>query len=385
MKINGDWLRDAEAQDVCDMLVSAGYKALFVGGCVRNALMNMPVADVDIATNALPDVVQQLCKERGLKSVPTGIEHGTVTVVVNGKPFEVTTFRKDVQTDGRRAVVAFAKTIKSDAKRRDFTVNALYAKPDGEVVDPLGGLDDVRQRRIRFIEDPETRIREDYLRILRFFRFFAYYGDMAKGIDPDGLAACAELSSGINNLSRERIGSEMRRLLSADDPRQSIAVMRQSGVLQVVLAGADDALLGPLIENERKVQAKPEPIRRLIALGGENPVDALRLSRKEAKRFVLLKSECGTDNTPAALGYRFGEDAAKDVLQLRAAQFNEYVRDKDLVAIRIGAAVEFPVTSTDLKPFYVGKSLGDQLKRLEQLWIDSEFQFSKEELLQKLS
>ena len=204
--LQADWVTSASARKVCGMLTDAGHRALFVGGCVRNELLGAAVADIDIATDARPERVMDLAGPAGLYTVPTGIGHGTVTVVADGQPFEVTTFRRDVETDGRRAVVAFTDSLKADARRRDFTMNALYAKPDGKILDPLGGIDDLRHRRVRFIENAEARIREDYLRILRFFRFNAWYGDPESGLDSEGLAACAALSEGLETLARERIG-----------------------------------------------------------------------------------------------------------------------------------------------------------------------------------
>ena len=215
MKVSGEWLDDPAAQAVFLMLMRAGFEAYAVGGCVRNALLGVPVADVDFATNARPDLVVALAEQADLHAVPTGIEHGTITVVSGGTGFEVTTYRRDVATDGRRAVVTFADTLNDDAHRRDFTMNALYAGADGAVIDPLGGLADIKAGRVRFIDDAQQRIREDYLRILRFFRFHAWYGDPDGGIDPDALAACAELADGIDGLSNERIWAEMRKLLAA--------------------------------------------------------------------------------------------------------------------------------------------------------------------------
>jgi poly(A) polymerase len=204
MKVSGDWLTQAGTQSLCAALEGAGYRALFVGGCVRNALLGEPVADVDIATGATPENVTNIAESAGFKVVPTGFDHGTVTVIASGKPHEVTTFRRDVETDGRRAVVAFSTDITEDAARRDFTMNALYADRHGTVIDPLHGLADLQARHVRFVGDAETRIREDYLRILRFFRFHAAYGDAAEGLDPEGLAACAAFSAGLETISKER-------------------------------------------------------------------------------------------------------------------------------------------------------------------------------------
>ena len=206
------------------MLEQDGAQALFVGGCVRNTLLGAPVADIDIATDALPERVMDLSAKAGLKAVPTGIDHGTVTVVSEGVPHEITTFRRDVETDGRRAVVVFSKDVAEDAARRDFTMNALYATPDGEIVDPLNGLPDLEARRVRFIGTASHRIQEDHLRSLRFFRFHAWYGDPAGGMDAEALAAIAENLEGLSVLSRERIGAEMLKLLSAQIPPHLLRV-----------------------------------------------------------------------------------------------------------------------------------------------------------------
>jgi len=385
MKITGEWIESSVTQSVCKALEENGYQALFVGGCVRNALLGEPIHDIDIATDAKPENVLEVFKQKGLKTAPTGIEHGTITVVSERTPFEITTFRKDVETDGRRAVVRFSDNVKDDARRRDFTVNAIYARPDGEVLDPLHGLPDIEARSIRFIEDPETRIREDYLRILRFFRFHASYGDANRGLDPEGLAACARLHSGIETLSRERVGSEMRKLLAARNPTESVTAMAHAGVLDAVIEDANDTALARLIEVESQMDIEPDAMRRLAALGGEDVPERLRLSRKDARVLEVLSREASNKKPASELGYRLGEKRAVDVLALSAAREGGFVQDKDRVAARIGSAVEFPIKSSDLKPFFQGKDLGDQLRKLEDIWIASDFQLSKEQLLRRMS
>lgn len=239
MKISGDWIQHPGTQALCAALAAEGFRALFVGGCVRNALLGVPVADIDISTDALPETVTNIANRAGFRVVPTGLEHGTVTVLAHGEAHEVTTFRRDVETNGRHAVVAFSTDVTEDAARRDFTMNALYAESSGLVIDPLGGLPDLLARRLRFVGDAEARIREDYLRILRFFRFHAVYGDPEGGLDAEGYAACAANAEGIDELSRERVGAEMRKLLGARDPAPSVAAMAQAGILARVLPGAD--------------------------------------------------------------------------------------------------------------------------------------------------
>lgn len=381
MKIAGDWINAAATQSVCRLLTAAGHQAYFVGGCVRDAVLGVPVGDIDIATDALPERVAALAEDAGLKHVPTGIAHGTVTVIAHGVPHEVTTFRKDVETDGRRAVVAYTDDLREDARRRDFTMNALYALPDGEVLDPLGGLADLRARRVRFIEDPAQRIREDYLRILRFFRFHAWYGDPAAGLDRDGLAAVADLADGLDGLSRERVGAEMLRLLAAPDPSPSVAAMRSAGVLRIVLPGSDDRFLAPLVHAESKTGADPDPVRRLAALGGEDPAGRLRLSKTQARKLATLTGAAAEPGSPGALGYRLGADMAIDVVILRSALLQCLPDPVQIAEARKGAAATFPVSAEDLMPRLSGPDLGRTLKELEDRWIASGFALSREELL----
>lgn len=381
MKIAADWLTTEATQAVCAMLENAGHQALFVGGCVRNALLDLPVSDIDIATDALPNQVMALAKDAGLKAVPTGIDHGTVTVVSHHQPYEITTFRKDLQTDGRRAVVAFSQDVEDDARRRDFTMNALYARADGTVIDPLNGLFDLRARRLRFIEDAARRIEEDYLRILRFFRFNAWYGDPAGGLDAGALAAIADHLNGLASLSNERVGAEMLKLLAAPDPCIAVASMGRTGVLAAVLPGADDHALGPLVHLEETAGVAPDALRRLAALGGEDAVDRLRLSRAQAKQLDLLRRMIGSSTPPAELGYRHGAAAGRDVLLLRAAMLDAPFDPLDVATVDKGAAAQFPLSAADFQPELSGPALGQALKEAEQTWIDSGFTLSRKALL----
>ena len=380
MKVSGKWLDRAATQAVCRMLTQADHKALFVGGCVRNALLGAKVADIDIATDALPETVIELAEKAGLKPVPTGMDHGTITVVSGGLPHEVTTFRKDVETFGRHATVAFSADVTEDARRRDFTMNALYARSDGTVIDPLGGMDDLRARRVRFIESPQDRIREDYLRILRFFRFHAWYGQ--GGLDPDGLAACAELADGVESLSRERLGAETLKLLAAPDPAPAVAAMRTSGVLGRVLPGADDRFLAPLVHLEDSIGAAPDPVRRLAALGGEDAAERLRLSKAQARRLARLGDGMGSAAPAAELGYRDGAEVGRDIVLLRAALAGQPVAQDALDDLALGAGARFPVTAADLMPEWQGPALGRRLDELERRWIASRFAPGRDDLLQ---
>ncbi|MCG7628314.1 CCA tRNA nucleotidyltransferase [Epibacterium sp. MM17-32] len=382
MKIDEPWLHTPSTRAVCAALTAAGAEIYFVGGCVRNALLREPTSDLDLSTNVAPSRVMQIAADAGLKAIPTGIDHGTVTIVAEGVPHEVTTFRKDVATDGRRAVVAFATDIAEDARRRDFTMNALYARPDGEVVDPLGGLDDLYARRVRFIGAARQRIREDYLRILRYFRFHSWYGDADEGFDPEALGAIAETQDGLAELSRERVGAEMMKLLAAANPAPSVATMRQIGVLAQILPGADDRALAPLIHLEAGLPVEAE--LRLAALGGDQPRDALRLSKASATRVALLR-ELATDGTSAAeLAYRHDAQIAKRAMLLRSALLETPVSPTLDTDIDRGATASFPISAQDLMPVVQGAALGRALRTLEAEWIASGFESDKEALLQRL-
>lgn len=379
MKVTGDWRTQPGTQALCAVLEGAGHRALFVGGCVRNALLGVPVADVDIATDALPSEVTRLAEGAGLRVVPTGIDHGTVTVIAEGVPHEVTTFRSDIETDGRRAVVAFATDIVEDAARRDFTMNALYADARGQVVDPLGGLPDLLARRVRFVGDPQHRIREDYLRILRFFRFHAHYGDPMQGLDAEGLAACAELADGLAGLSRERVGAEMRKLLAAPDPAPSVAAMAQAGVLAHAVPGADPRALAPLIHLEAGMPIRWQ--RRLAVIGGENPGEALRLSRAEMARVAALRAAAGGLLSPAALGWTLGPEMGEDAVLARAALMENPLPPDWQADVARGAAARFPVVAADLMPALSGAALGKRLKELQILWLRSDLRLTRAQLL----
>ncbi|SIO19654.1 CCA tRNA nucleotidyltransferase [Vannielia litorea] len=374
-RIAAPWLSAPGPQRLCAALESAGHSALFVGGCVRNTLLGAPVADLDLATDARPEIVSDIAKSAGFRVIPTGIDHGTVTVLDGDEPIEVTTFRHDVSTDGRRATVAFANDVAEDAARRDFTMNALYCDARGALVDPLNGLPDLEARRLRFIGEPGERIAEDYLRILRFFRFTAWYADPAHGIDAEGLAACAAGVDGLARVSAERITAELLKLLAAPDPAPAVAAMAASGVLHHVLPGAD----APTLARFLHVDPRPDAPARLAALGGTR--DRLRLSRNEAKRIETLLTAAASGEPPLILGYRLGADDGLAATLLRAAQ-TETVPPQDAPEeARAGASRQFPVTAQDLMPEFTGAALGARLDTLQSRWIASGLSLTREELL----
>lgn len=312
------WRHRPGLDRLTEALDAAGGMARWVGGAVRDTLLELPVADIDLATRFAPDEVIRRLEAAGIRAVPTGIAHGTVTAISAGTVVEVTTLRRDVATDGRHAVVAFSDDWREDAARRDFTMNALYADPmTSEVFDWFGGLDDLAARRVRFIGDPYRRIAEDHLRILRFFRFHARFGD---AVDEAGLAACVARANDLMALSRERIAAELLKLLVARDAVAVVALMQEHGIFRPVLPEIDAdgiARLRELATRERTAGVAPDAIRRLAALvapAAAEPVGArLKLSNADRKRLVQATGGAG-DEGARALGYRVGVESAIDRL-----------------------------------------------------------------------
>lgn len=372
-----DWLERGPVREVLATLEGKGFEAYAVGGCVRNALLGVAVADFDVATSAHPKEVAAVFHDI-FKVVPTGIDHGTVTVVADDRPVEVTTFRRDIETDGRRARVAFSDNMADDAARRDFTMNALYLDLRGAIHDPVGGLPDLNAHRVRFIGDANARIREDYLRSLRFFRFHAVYGDDEGGLDPEAMAAIAANLDGIEALSLERITSELLKTLGAPKPETSLGGMERCGLLAMLAPGAETRAVFELIELERQSGTGPEPIRRLVALGGRPRV---RLSRAQAKRYDLLSHEMRSETGIAEIAWRHGHEVAESIALLRAAGLSRPLEPGLAEAISRAVGASFPLAASDLLPDLHGPALGDALDRAERAWLDSDFALDKNALL----
>ncbi len=321
---NPKWRQRPGLKPLLAALDAAGGQTRFVGGCVRDTLLGVDVNDIDLATRLMPDEVVRRLEAAGLKAVPTGIAHGTVTAISAGMPAEVTTLRRDVSTDGRRATVAFTEDWREDAARRDFTINALSADPvSGEIFDYFGGLDDLDARRVRFIGDPLTRIAEDHLRILRFFRFHARFGRGEP--DAEGLAACTARANDLMALSRERIADELLKLLALPEPEATVAIMLDHGIFKPIIPEVDAIGLGRLqllSSRERDADVAPAALRRLAALLPPDPDIAadvaarLRLSNKALKRLTAAASSDHADAPPAQLAYWIGSESAVDRLLL---------------------------------------------------------------------
>ena len=311
-----------QRKDLAGLVAALGSgQARYVGGAVRDTLLGLEVKDVDIATPLVPEDVMTRLAAAGIRSVPTGIEHGTVTAILPQGPVEITTLRHDVSTDGRRATVSFASEWRDDAARRDFTINALYAEPEtGKIADFFGGLSDLKARRVRFIGDARQRIREDHLRILRYFRFQARFG--SQPADEEAESACADLAATLKGLSRERVGMETMNLLSLTDPAPTVARMAELGVLAVILPEADPAALAQLVAEEQRQGVAADALRRLAALLpadvplAEAVASRFRLSGAQKKRLALAAAREHSAGDARALAYRLGRDPALDRLLL---------------------------------------------------------------------
>ena len=406
-----EWFNAPELKTVLALLNDDGGETRIAGGAVRNSLMGLPTADVDLATSLKPEAVMARAQAAGLKAIPTGIEHGTVTLVVNGRPFEVTTLRRDVTTDGRHAEVAFTDDWQEDASRRDLTINGLYADAKGEVIDLVEGLADIETRTVRFIGDAETRIREDYLRILRYFRFFAFYGSGRP--DAAALRAMAREKDGLKRLSAERVWSELKKLLSAKDPGRALLWMRTTGILTMVLPESEkwgiDEIPG-LIVAERAFGWATDPLLRLAAMVPPDPerlaamAERLRLSKQEAAFFAEWAAAPAIPGTLAATAFRrmlYRSGKAGIVVRLRlalaiarqkaetdATLLAEVGRLKGLLEIaETWARPAFPLNGSDVLALGVepGPRVGTLLKAIEDRWVDDDFAADRETLLARLA
>jgi tRNA nucleotidyltransferase/poly(A) polymerase len=385
-----EWLGKPSLVRVLAMLNGSGEEARVVGGAARNALMELPLNDIDIATTALPEEVMRRAAAAGLKAVPTGIDHGTITLVVDGTPFEVTTLRQDVETFGRKARVAFGRDWKADAERRDFTMNALSITADGVVHDYVDGLSDLKARRVRFIGDPAQRIAEDYLRILRFFRFQASYADGAP--DPAGLRACIEARDGLRTLSRERVRAELMKLLTAPFAVETVAVMADAGFMTILLSGEPHvASFARMATVEESAEVTPDAVRRLGALGVLTADDAARLREKlrlfNAEYHRLASMADGWRHISPSLGeagmrpllYRLGPERYRDRVLVAWARAPHGADDpawRHLATLPARwTAPRLPLKSADLVARGVAKgpALGAAMRAAEEAWIAAGF------------
>ncbi len=399
------WMTASSTRAVIQALEAGGGPgcARFVGGCVRNALIGRPVDDIDIATTLTPDQATAALEAAGIRVAPTGVEHGTVTAIAEHQPFEITTLRRDVSTDGRRAVVAFTADWTEDARRRDFRLNTLYADPDGRLYDPTGfGIEDARSGRIIFVGDPLARVREDYLRILRFFRFYAWFGQG----EPDvaALAACRALKGMLAGRSAERTQKELLKLLAADDPVPSLRLMAASGVLEAILPFVKDLTrLERLVEVERQVLLENDPELRLSAMLPQNRATAelaserLRLSKAQRERLIAA---VGTD--PRVVSWMSPREVRRSVYRLGLQTLFDRIKLAWAGTDQPGAAPQWrelltlaegwtppalPVTGADVIAAGAaeGPQVGQVLAEVEGWWIDEDFPSDRSAAMDRLA
>lgn len=386
-----------ETRAVLAALTADGEPARFVGGCIRDTILGNPIGDIDIATPAPPDTVVARLTAAGIKSIPTGIDHGTITAVIGAAHFEITTLRHDVETFGRHARVAFTDDWAADAGRRDFTMNALFGDADGTIYDPMGGLADLHARRVRFVGDAKARIEEDVLRLLRFFRFHAWFGRPPP--DEEALTACRAMADRLPDLSGERVWSELRRILLAPDPAAALDLMAENGVLDHVLPEARPrARLAALGRLEDRLGLEPDVVRRLISAidvtsdGASALARRLRLSNKERSRIVSnaeipdsLTSVMNERKSRAAL-YRLGPDLFKDVVLIGWAGDGAAAWAEPWRIGETWVPPEFAVTGADALALGIAKGpeVGRLLRRVEEWWIGEDFQPDRAVCLRRL-
>lgn len=387
------WLKHGAVARLLASLDRDGEQARVVGGAVRNALLRLPVAEIDVATTAVPDEVVRRVQATGWKAVPTGIEHGTVTVVIDSHPFEVTTLREDIETFGRKAKVMFGRDWRADAERRDFTVNALSASADGKVFDYVGGLADIAARRVRFIGDPRQRIAEDYLRILRFFRFHAHFAEGPP--DAAGLHACIAARAGLATLSRERVRMELLKLFVASGAAPTLSVMSESGLLGPVLGGVPYlASFKRMAEVEAALALDADAVRRLGALAVMVSEDAERLSQRlrltnaESERLLALDgwwrvAPASNEQAARALLYHLGPQSFTDRILLAWSHAQAGTDDRawrELASLpQRWTAPVFPLKSADFtrRGIRPGPALGATMRAAKEAWIAADFPMNR--------
>ena len=384
MKLNfkeTKWLRNPSAQKLSKLYKNFGYQVLFVGGCVRNTILKMPVTDIDLATDAQPEEIIKIAKENNIRFVPTGLAYGTITLIIDNKNYQITTFRTDFDHDGRYAKVEFTESLLLDASRRDLTINALYCNHVGEVIDPLNGLDDIKKQKIKFIGNPNERIKEDNLRILRFFRFQAIYGNKNLEIDSIALEACHNHKSKLAALSKERITSELRKILSAPNPLEVIIKMNETGVLNELFQKVSIDSLEAYLKTEEKFKININWLGRLLSLQVTQEEESLKLTRCEFKFLKQTKSAIENQIHVLEFSYYNGVENGKIYSILQNFRHNIILSKNLLNQINSLATKKFPITAKDLMPEISGKKLGEALRSLEDRWIKSNFTLSKKVLL----
>ena len=384
MHINSEWIKNKSLQNILKVLKKANYNAYLVGGCIRNSILGFPVNDIDISTDAKPEETLNLFNIGSFKATPTGFSHGTVTVISEGIPYQITTMRSDQNTDGRHADVSFCDNITKDAERRDFTVNALYADATGKIIDPLGGLQDFRPLKIKFIGNANHRIQEDYLRILRFFRFHAQFSELVDEFEQNALDAIKNNQNGLKRLSKERVWNEFQKILLSKNPSCVVLEMSKIGILKEVSVDQDTKNIKNLVSIEEKMGIKPEAIRRLVALARNTETTFFNLSRREAKKFSLLKSLLKKNFEPAELVYQFNKEIAQSVLAVHTFNQGLKLKQSDIAKIEKAYLHPCPVSGAHLSKYLSGEEIAIKLKEAQRIWIKSNFKSDTTKILNSI-
>lgn len=387
MQIIPDFLHHRGVQAIFKAL--AAHETYIVGGAIRDRLLGKQVKDIDFATSAPPDIIMKAAQTAHLKALPLAFSHGTITLIYRRKTFQVTSFRRDIKTDGRHAWVRFGATLAEDAQRRDFTINALYLDAQGYLRDPVNGLRDLEQKKLRFIGDPQARLKEDWLRTLRYFRFFAAFGLAENACPPRIFDALQSAKAYMKFLSKQRIHTEFTALLSAENPYPALSLMQKTSLLSYFLPKAKQELnyIKHLVQIEKKHAIKANPLNRLAILTKNNPIlpsHSLAPTRAQSKFLRQLTHSIDNQTSLEEMAYLIGTDQAISSAILRAVYAGTDLNNDVIDKIVQNSKQIFPLKPADLFPYFEGVTLGRKLKTAKKLWIDSHFLLTGEEILAKI-
>lgn len=382
--LEADWLSHPSIHFLSTVFQKSGYEILFVGGCIRNTILKKQVNDVDIATAATPEEIIKICKKNNIKSIPTGIKHGTITIIIDEKTYQITTFRIDEKNYGRHANVKFTDSLELDASRRDLTINALYCNVDGKIIDPLKAFGDLRLGIIRFIGDPNKRILEDHLRILRFFRFYALYGDKKKSLNLAALEACEKHQNKLKKISKERVTLEIKKLLAASNPISTVKKMDKIKILNQIIGNCEIGPFIKYIDFEQKYKIEISWLGRLLSLQNNADYKMILLTKKENRIITKLNEAILLNVDPIEFSYYNGVELGL-IYSLLQNSFEKLELNESLIN-QISSITKnlFPIKTSDLGPKYHGKEIGNKLNELEFKWIKSKFKLSKAQLLRMI-
>ena len=391
MNNNLKWLYKKDLQKIFDIFLNETVQFYAVGGCVRNSILKKEITDIDLTTDLYPNDIIRIAKENNIHYIPLSIKHGTIILVYKKVSYHVSSFRSDILCDGRHSNVKFTKEILQDANRRDFTINALYLTKTGNIIDPLNGLCDLKEKNVRFIGNSDQRIKEDYLRILRFFRFSAYYGDKKKNLNENALNACYKNRQSLINISRERILDEIKKIILYKNPLKILIEMEKIKILELIINNYNLLNFSVLLKNEKKFFQKENFVLRFFFLNVKNinnieyvfnQFPLKKIEKNIIKKLIISFSQkCSNQE----IGFRLGKEIGSTLLILKKSNSGKEVTFDELSHVNFGSQQNFPISGNDLLKFFPqSKDLGDTLKFLEKIWIKSGFKLTKENLLKLL-